>query len=198
MSARLASILEAGLPTALYQLPQMTQNEVSPEVASSLALRFPNFVLFKDSSGADRVVLSGKPLAGVFTMRGGESDYAGVLKSAGGHYDGFLLGSANCFARELDQLINDVSAKRFDPARQMSERLAAVAGEVYRVVTSRTNGIAFGIANKAIDHFFAYGPRAAETPPPRLHGGKRMPVEVIRRTGEILSRHGLLPAKGYL
>ena len=71
MTRALASILEAGFPTALYQLPQVTQNEFSPEVGSSLALRFPNFMLFKDSSGSDRVVSSGKSLGGVFTLREG-------------------------------------------------------------------------------------------------------------------------------
>src|SRR5688572_608481 len=52
----LSSILELGLPMALYQLPQVTQNEISPEVVEHLASRYENFVLFKDSSGADRVV----------------------------------------------------------------------------------------------------------------------------------------------
>jgi len=194
----MASILDAGLPTALYQLPHVTQNEFSPEVASSLALPFNNLILFKDSSGADRVVLSGKSLGGVFTMRGGESDYARWLRPAGGAYDGFLLGSANGFARELDQLINDVSAKRLDAARALSERLAAAVSEVYAVVAGRPDGKAFSNANKTIDHFFAYGPGAAKAPPPRIRGGSRLPVEVIRRTGEILSRRGLIPTQGYL
>ncbi|HEX4646482.1 MAG TPA: hypothetical protein VH598_12835, partial [Verrucomicrobiae bacterium] len=43
----LVSILETRLPIAIYQLPQVTQNEISPELASSLAARFENFILFK-------------------------------------------------------------------------------------------------------------------------------------------------------
>jgi hypothetical protein len=35
-------------------------------------------------------------------------------------------------------------------------------------------------------------------PPPRLHSGSRLPVEVIRATGDILVRLGLMPVKGYL
>lgn len=194
----LASILELGLPTAIYQLPQMMQNEMSAEVAFKLAQRFENFLLFKDSSGADGVALSGKDLGGVFTMRGGESDYARWQKAGGGPYEGFLLGSANCFARELHQVLQDISAGRLEAARRMSERLTAVVSGVFLLVAGLPGGNAFARANKALDHFFAHGSCAASAPPPRLHSGSRLPVEVIRATGDLLSRNGLMPARGYL
>lgn len=194
----LASILKLGLPTAIYQLPQVTRNEMSAAVASKLAQRFENFLLFKDSSGADRVALSGKSLGGVFTMRGGEGDYARWVKAGGGPYEGFLLGSANCFARELHQVLQDISAGRLEAARRVSERLTAAVSEVSRLVAGLPGGNAFAHANKAMDHFFAHGPRAASVPPPRLHSGSRLPVEVIRTAGEILSTNGLMPARGYL
>jgi len=72
MEHGLTPTLELGVPVALYQLPQVTLNEIGPELVSNLAGRFPNFILFKDSSGGDRVVLSGMDLGGVFTMRGAE------------------------------------------------------------------------------------------------------------------------------
>jgi dihydrodipicolinate synthase/N-acetylneuraminate lyase len=194
----LTSILEAGLPTALYQLPQVTQNEISGELASDLAGRFENFIFFKDSSGADRVVQSAKPLGGVFTMRGAEGDYARWLKTAGGPYDGFLLSTANCFAREFSQLMNDLAAARLDAAQPMSERLTKVISDVFGLVKDLPQGNAFTNANKAMDHFFAYGPRASGAPLPRLHAGRCLPLEVLRATGEILSRHALMPARGYL
>jgi len=194
----LTSILGAGLPTALYQLPQVTQNEISAQLASDLAARFENFILFKDSSGADRVVQSTKTLGGVFTMRGAEGDYARWLKTAGGPYDGFLLSTANCFAREFGQLINGLAAGNPDAARRMSERLTKVIGDVFGLVKDLPQGNAFTNANKAMDHFFAYGPRAAGAPLPRLHAGACLPLEVIRGTGEILSRQSLMPARGYL
>jgi dihydrodipicolinate synthase/N-acetylneuraminate lyase len=194
----LAAILETRLPIAIYQLPQITQNEISPELASSLAARFENFILFKDTSGADRVALSGKSLEGVFTVRGAEGDYARWLNAAGGPYHGFLLSAANCFARELHQIIEDISGGRLDAARQMSERLASTVSEVFALVAGLPDGNPFANANKAMDHFFAHGPRAASVPSPRLHAGSRLPAEVIRATGEGLSRHGLMPAKGYL
>ncbi len=80
----------------------------------------------------------------------------------------------------------------------MSERLTAAINEMFRLAASLKDGNPFTNANKAIDHFFAHGPGAAEVPPPRIHAGSRLPVEAIRATGEILSRHGFLPAKGYL
>lgn len=194
----LISILELGLPTAIYQLPQVTQNEMSATVASELARRFENFLLFKDSSGADRVALSGKSLGGVFTMRGGEGDYARWLKAAGGPYDGFLLGSANCFARELHQVLQDISAGRFEAARGLSDRLTTAVDAVARLVAALPEGNPFANANKALDHFFAHGPCAASVSPPRIRSGGHLPVAVIRSTGHILARQGLMPARGYL
>ncbi|HWX21572.1 MAG TPA: dihydrodipicolinate synthase family protein [Candidatus Binatia bacterium] len=198
MGRALADVLQTGLPIALYQLPQMTQNEFSGELASNLASRFDNFIFFKDSSGADQVILSGKDLEGVFTTRGGEGDYVRWPKLAGGPYEGFLLGSANCFAAELRQMIEDISAARWDAARKMSARLTGVVKEVSRLVAQVSSGNAFANANKAIDHFFAHGPKAAFIPPPRLHSGSRLQSELISTTGEMLARYELMPTRGYL
>jgi dihydrodipicolinate synthase/N-acetylneuraminate lyase len=198
ISRSLASVLELGLPTAIYQLPQVTLNEMSPEVAMDLALRYENFFFFKDTSGLDAVVLSGKSLAGVFAARGAEGDYARWLKAAGGPYDGFLLSSANCFARELHQVMANLSAGRLEPARRLSGQLTAALGEVLRLAAALPDGNPFTNANKAMDHFFAHGPKAAAMPPPRLHAGSCLPPELIRSTGEILLRQELMPPHGYL
>ena len=194
----LARVLSMGLPTALYQLPQITQNEISPAVLAELARQFPNFIWFKDTSGADRVALSEADLKGVFLLRGAEGDYVRWLKGAGGPYHGLLLSTANCFARELHQLIQDVAADRVTAAREMSARISRVVQEVFGLVAEVKAGNAFANANKAIDHFFAHGPDAAKVAPPRLHAGSSLPAEVIRATGESLARHGFMPAKGYL
>ena len=194
----LTLLLDADLPTAVYQLPQVTQNEMNVELVCGLAARFENFIMFKDSSGEDRVARSGKNLAGVVTLRGAEGDYARWLNGAGGPYYGFLLSTANCFAPELGQIVADVSGGRLEDARRMSERLTAVINEVFRLAASLKDGNPFTNANKAIDHFFAHGQRAAEVPPPRVHAANRLPADVIRVTGQILSRHGFMPVKGYL
>jgi len=80
----------------------------------------------------------------------------------------------------------------------MSDRLTAVIQEVFGLVKGLPDGNPYANANKAIDHFFAFGPRALSVLPPRLHGGSRLPAEVMRATGEILSRHGFAPGYGYL
>ena len=194
----LAAVLELQLPTALYQLPQMTQNEMSPEVAAELAGRFPNFIFFKDSSGADRVVLSGKDLRGVFATRGGEGDYDRWLKPAGGPYDGFLLGSANCFAREHAQVIREVASGNMEAARQLAARVTVVVRQVAQWVRNAAGANAFAQANKAIDHFFAHGHRAASVPVPRLHNGNRVSAEIVKAAGQLLTSQGLMPSRGYL
>jgi len=194
----LADLLSLGCPTALYQLPQVTQNEMSPETVADLAARFPNFILFKDTSGVDRVANSGQNFGGVFLVRGAEGGYATWLKSGGGPYDGFLLSTANCFGRELHEVIELLRAGRREEAQRLSDRLSAVVKEVFTLVNGLPDGNAFANANKAMDHFFAHGPGAADVTPPRLHAGSRLPVEVIRQAGATLERHGFLPERGYL
>jgi dihydrodipicolinate synthase/N-acetylneuraminate lyase len=191
-------ILKSGLPTALYQLPQVTQNEIGPELASDLAARFANFILLKDTSGVDRIASSGKDLSGVFVVRGMEGDYDRWLKAAGGPYDGFLLSTANCFGGELSQIISDAAAGRSDAARDLSARITSVVNEVFQAVVHLPTGNPFANANKAIDHCLAYGPNAAAAPLPRLHGGTLLPSEVIRAAAESLDRHGFARRKGYL
>ena len=80
----------------------------------------------------------------------------------------------------------------------MSDRLASMVNEAFRLGANLRDGNSFANANKAMDHFFAHGPRAAGVPPPRLHAGVRLPVEAIRATGELLTQRSLMPAKGYL
>jgi len=198
IGAALGSILESGLPTALYQLPQITLNEMQPELVAALAKQFPNFILLKDTSGADHVALSGQKLENVFLVRGAEGDYARWLKVARGPYDGFLLSTANCFARQFHQILEDLAARRLKAAQEMSERLTACINEVFGIVTGLPHGNPFANANKAMDHFFAWGPKAQAAAPPRLHAGACLHADVIRATGEALSRHGLMPGKGYL
>jgi dihydrodipicolinate synthase/N-acetylneuraminate lyase len=192
------TILKAGIPTALYQLPQVTQNEIRAELVSSMAERFSNFIMFKDSSGKDSVVSCGKDLVGVFTVRGAEGDYARWLKAAGGKYDGFLLSTANCFSKEFSEMISDLEEGRVEAATKMSQRLTAMVSAVFELVSPFPDGNAFANANKAMDHFFAYGPKAATVLPPRLHAGCSLPSEMIVETGKILDRYGLMPRKGYL
>jgi len=198
MERGLVPILESGLPIALYQLPQITENEISTELLVRLAERFANFIMFKDSSGGDCLVSSGVNLRGVFTMRGAEGDYASWLNKPNAGYDGFLLSTANTLAAELHRMLDYSVAGRLVDARELSIRLTAVVNGVFDVVRPWPDGNTFANANKAIDHFFAFGPGAANLPGPRLHAGSRLPGELLEKTGEILQRHGLMPRKGYL
>jgi dihydrodipicolinate synthase/N-acetylneuraminate lyase len=194
----LAAVFQTGVPIAFYQLPQVTQNEAGPELASDWARRFANFILFKDSSGADRVIEAGVSLGGVFAMRGAEGDYWRWLKGAGGSYDGLLLSTANCFAAEYSRMLDAIAANDLESARHLSDRLTAVINEVFRLVSGLPEGNPYANANRAIDHFFAFGPRAGDAPAPRLHSGQPLPLGVIAQTGEVLRRHDFMPASGYV
>jgi dihydrodipicolinate synthase/N-acetylneuraminate lyase len=196
--AALEIVLDKGLPTALYQLPQVTGNETAPETFARLVAKYPNLILFKDSSGADRIALSGADAGGVFLVRGAEGDYARWLRSAGGPYDGFLLSTANSFPAALLSVVDGIRGGRLADAVRVSTALSGAVAEVFALVAEIPCGNAFTNANKAIEHFMAFGPGAADREGPMLHGGIRIPAGVIAAAGEALKRHGLMPAKGYL
>ena len=129
----LAGLLSLELPLALYQLPQVTRNEMSPEVVAALAARFPNLILLKDSSGADRVALAGGDLPHVFLVRGAEGGFAGWLRAGGGPYDGFLLSTANCLAPELAEVLRLAQAGKREEAEAISAApVLADRGHVHR------------------------------------------------------------------
>jgi dihydrodipicolinate synthase/N-acetylneuraminate lyase len=198
MEAGLSGILDLGLPTALYQLPQVTENEVLPETFGRLLEKYFNLIFFKDSSGQDGIATSSVDKGGVFLVRGAEGDYAKWLREAGGPYAGFLLSTANCFARELSTLIDNLEKGDQKKAEEISARLTAAITEVFALVQPLPCGNAFTNANKAIDHFFAFGPRADTKEGPMLHAKVRIPGDILAATGMMLQRLQLMPASGYM
>jgi dihydrodipicolinate synthase/N-acetylneuraminate lyase len=198
IGAALEIILDTGLPVALYQLPQVTGNEAAPETFAALVAKYSNLILFKDSSGADRIALSGVDARGVFLVRGAEGDYARWLRAAGGPYDGFLLSTANSFPAGLLAVVDGIREGRLEEATRISSALSGAVGEVFGLVGEIPCGNAFTNANKAIEHFMAFGPSAVDRQGPMLHCGIQIPDGIITATGESLRRYGLMPERGYL
>lgn len=198
LEGALSGLLSLGLPMALYQLPQITENEMSPELVKELASRFPNLMLFKDSSGRDGVTTSGLGLGNVFLVRGAEGDYAGHLRANGGTYDGLLLSTANSFGAQLWSVIELSRTGRRTDAERLSARLSSLVAAVFKLVEAVPAGNAFTNAGKAVDHFFAYGPKGLGAPAPRLHAGISLPENVLEGTRDALLRHELMPKHGYL
>jgi dihydrodipicolinate synthase/N-acetylneuraminate lyase len=194
----LSAILDMGMPIALYQLPQVTENEVAPETFERLVRKYSNLVFFKDSSGQDNIATSNVGKGGVFLVRGAEGSYAQWLTVTGGCYDGFLLSTANCFSQNLSSLIESLEKNDQKKAREISERLTTVVSEVFALVQPLPYGNPFTNANKAIDHFFAFGPSASTIEGPTLHEKIRLPHDVMQATGAILTHHSLMPEKGYM
>ena len=194
----LASIAGRGFPLALYQLPQVTGNEMSPETVQKLAARFPNFYLFKDTSGKDRVAESKLDFEGMFLVRGAEGDYARWTRTAGGPYDGFLLSTANVFAREFDAILRLLEQGRRSDAEILASRLTRVVEGCFEMAARFPAGNAFTNANKVLDHLMAYGEAGVRREPPRLYSGVRLPAAFVESAAALLRQNALLPATGYL
>jgi hypothetical protein len=194
----LGDLLGLGYPTALYQLPQITENEINPRTAKTLADEYPNFYLFKDTSGKDSVALSGEMPDDLFLLRGAEGRYSEQLKTAGGPYHGFLLSTANCFAPQLYDIISLCEEGRQEQARELSTRLGHTVDAAFQAAADLPFGNPFANANKGIDHFMAYAMDGYRADPPLSHSGDRFPKPLIEKLGAILEDADLLPARGYL
>jgi len=198
MEAGLERVLDLGLPTALYQLPQMTDNEMSPSLVARLADHHANLILFKDSSGDDRVALGTDGPRGLFLTRGAEGRYAQWLQEGGGSYDGLLLSTANCFPGELRAVIDLLEGGAIDEGVALSDRLTQAVEQVFTLVGDIPDGNPFANANKAMDHYRAFGADGRTALPPRLHAGTVIPKEILLKTGDVLESLDLIPERGYL
>lgn len=209
----LESIAETGVPLAIYQLPQITQNEMSPETVARLAERYPNLYLCKDTSGSDRVALSGVVPDGLFLVRGAEGGYSRWFKAPAmnddpnssssekfkpGYYDGFLLSTANCFAKELSLIIEHVAEGRITEAEALSTRVSAVVEGVFKDASLLTYGNPFSNANRAMDHCLAWGASYGSVTLPMTCSGNRLPLSLIETAARLMDQNGFKTIKGYL
>lgn len=194
----LEAVLSLGYPLALYQLPQITSNEMEPSTIGYLAGRYQNFFLFKDTSGEDRVAEAGRDYGGVFLVRGAEGGYSRWSKAGGGPYDGFLLSTANTFSRELMQILRDLGDGKADRARKTAEAVEHAVTAMFELTAGFPSGNPFANSNKVFDHIRAWGEDAAVRPAPLLYDGARIPEEWIRRGLELLKKHAIPIRGGYM
>lgn len=203
----LSAILALGLPTALYQLPQVTKNEISPETFARLSALWPNLYLLKDTSGLDHIALADIDRAGVFFVRGMEGDFYRWISRSGTcegseverRYDGMLLSSANVFAAELAETIKLARSGEEEKADSLSGRISRVVGSVLAEAAGLPYGNAFSNANRALDWIMAFGPRSAmeagAQAGPRTHCGERLPSALLDFAAAALAREGFAPPR---
>ena len=205
----LSAVLQLGYPTALYQLPQVTENEMTASTVRQLWDAHENFFMLKDTSGGDKVALSGDVPSfnetdalgrqtGVFFVRGAEGDYARWPKTGGGVYDGLLLSTANSFPEELATILKFLSTGKTSDAKELSDRVAGAVTTVMENMASFGAANAFATTNKVLDHIRAWGSRSLEVDPPMVYSGARLPKDAIRLGVEALEKSGIRVEKGYL
>ncbi len=183
-------VLSMNIPTALYQLPQVTENEMTADTVAELANAFPNFYMFKDTSGKDRVAMSGRDFGGVFLVRGSEQNgYAKWTRRAGGPYDGFLLSTANVFAPELSRMIRLQQDGQAAAAEELSDRLERLVAEAFQLVAKHPDGNPFTNANKLLLAVRRFGKQASKQLPPMLYSGNRLPPELLDTFIGLIDQH---------
>ncbi len=195
ISRSLEAILERSFATVIYQLPQITKNEISPLTIEDLASRYANFLMLKDSSGTDTIARSGRSFGGVVLVRGAELGYSGWIKPRG-PYDGFLLSTANWLAPSLRTLVDAAAAGREE--KQLAARVDRVVAGAFALVEDFAHGNAFANSAKLMDHIMAHGPRASKVAGPRYRDGSTAPADRVEAAVRLLRENDLMPDHGYL
>jgi 4-hydroxy-tetrahydrodipicolinate synthase len=140
------------LPISIYQLPQVVKCEIKPETLKYLKEKFENrIVLFKDTSGEDKVINSELNFGNIKFLRGAEGDYFNHI-SPNGKYDGFLLSSANNFGKILREIINKVNKDNYLEAEYLSQKLSRIINNSFNESKSLKFGNPFSNVNKAYAH----------------------------------------------
>jgi dihydrodipicolinate synthase/N-acetylneuraminate lyase len=198
LAQALREVASRKLPMAVYQLPQVTGNELTAETIENLAAQFPGFFLFKDTSGTDRVACSNLDFHEVFLVRGAEGDYHRWLESGGGPYHGLLLSTANVFASQLAAIQSMLEEGKADEAATLSGRIGRVIEGCFERMEDFPAGNVFTNANKVLDHIMAFGDEGLQRDPPLLYSGIRLSGKFIEQAADLLRREELFPVHGYL
>lgn len=198
ITEELEKILRRNVPIALYQLPQVTKNSMSPETVEYLIHKYQNIIMFKDTSGTDETAQSIRDPDDVFFVRGAEGNYSTWQKLGGGPYDGFLLSTANSFSRELGMIMEYLEEGKQEEADDLSRRISACVEAVFPLAAGFEAGNAFANANKAFDHIRAWGADAELLRGPMLYGGARLDAELTAAARKVMEEQGFDVNRGYM
>lgn len=198
MRESMKKILERGYPTVLYQLPQITENEMHPDLVEYFTDTYYNCYMLKDSSGKDAVANAGKDYKRMVLLRGAEGNYSKMLKKTGGSYDGFLLSTGNTFSEELETIFRNIQNDNLEGAEKISTQVTEVILKTFHLASNLPSGNVFTNSNKLIDHIMAYSSRWKEYRIPRLHSGDLLTQKMLEEVEDILRLHNLFPERGYM
>lgn len=188
----------ARMPIAVYELPQVTGCRIEPATFGELVRRHPEILLFKDSSGEDRIAPAAPLADAPVLVRGAEGSYVDALRAAGGSYDGLLLSTANNFADELVGILRAALGGSLDAARAHAEALQQRVEALFEAAADEPAANAFANANRAVDHLLAHGARWREVEPPLLFDGSRLRTSLLERAAMRLEEARRMPETGYL
>eukprot|EP01084_Bolivina_argentea_P211179 359269_1 len=192
-------------PFVLYQLPQITNSEMSIETVNNLVSRFGNIIMLKDSSGTDNILKSQKCLDGVFMVRGAEGNQMESLMNMNygvAGYNGLLLSTANNYAKELNQMMNDLMNGNWMNAQQLSKLVTDISKQTFDVVGKYNFCNPFTNSAKMVDYFIAYGEKVSGdkgSVVPMTQDGITYDIKDLMTIKDILVSNGILEnSNGYM
>ena len=172
----MSRVLDLSLPMAFYQLPLVTGVTVEAEVIAELAAKYSNLIMAKDSGGKDELAKSGLLSGRLMMLRGAEGDPADMIRGDNAIYDGLLLATVNCFAKEHSELLQ---------GKREYSGYGDVIMKMFDAVTDPVSN-AFSDAARAICHAQKFKEQAPGIPC-YCYDGRTLPVSLIETAREALA-----------
>lgn len=195
-------IFAMDLPIAIVQPPPPAVNQLSFGAYSTLARTYSNFLFLLDRSGSDAIACQlenhGQSIeeeTRVKLLQGVDSDYD-VWLNPSGPYSGMVLHTANCFAPQMNFILDRLRNNDLKEANTYSHKIskvdnhAAAVSHMFQVINGVLAllvdthlGLGTGhfeaAAMTVIDQVMAYGPtESLSAPEPRLWNGTTIPKTV--------------------
>ena len=189
-------LANTGSAIAVYQLPQVTECEIATATLAGLA-QTGRITMFKDTSGADRVVSEGFADARVFLVRGAEGAYFESVTPQG-RYDGLLLSTANGFGAQLQAILAHSERGEIAAGAALSARLSDTVGRIFDRAADLDATNPFSDSNRAVDHIAAYGAAWRGAALPLLVNGKNLPRDFVEFTEQQIQDLIPVAGRGYL
>ena len=200
-------------PFIIYQLPQITKNEIESNTLDELINKHSNIIMFKDSSTIDNICKSGKSLNGVIAVKGSEGYYLDNLlttKYGVSSFHGLLLSTANNYPKILQSMliksVVDLKIKEnydIETAFSISNKITFLSNETFNYVSKYKFNNPFSNSARIVDFFMAHGRNACKD----AISAKKFPItkdgEIFKGSDlmdifNILNAHDVIPFNGYL
>lgn len=184
-------------PFAIYQIPQITNSEISSQSLYKLCCKYENLIILKDTSEQDNLIKSGEHFGGLFLIKGGDKNMINHLMPKNDGvltYDGLMFSTANNYPVLLKQMMDNLcNDNNIENALKISKQITNLFESTFELAKDYSFGNPYTNCAKMVDYFMSFGAQLLQ------HKDKNIPITnkgVKYDEKELIKLHSILEASG--